>query len=259
MTQRSYFTAATMLALAGLAACGDASDAKSPAPAAAPAAKPAAAPATPIPATTPGATNWLDVTVATPEGGFRVGNPNAKVKFLEFASLTCPHCREFHEKSMATLRSRYIASGKVSYEYRSFVLNGPDFAAALLARCQGAKPFFNLVNAFYEQQANWTEPFTKLTAADSAAIQALPQDQQIKAMAMKGGLDGFMKTRGMTSAKFNQCLTDKAAVDQLTAIRNDAVNKYQLTGTPTFVINGVTQTNVYTWEQLEPKLQAAVQ
>jgi protein-disulfide isomerase len=245
-----------MAGLAALAGCGEASDAKSAAPAKTTTAAPAAA--TPIPATA-GATNWLDVTDATPEGGFRVGNPNAKVKFVEYASLTCPHCREFHEKGMATIRSRYIASGKLSYEYRSFVLNGPDYAAALLARCQGAKPFFNLVNAFYEQQQSWTEPFMKLTAADSAEIQALPQDQQIRAMAVKGGLDGFMKTRGMTAAKFNQCLTDKTASDKLAKMREEAVSKYQLTGTPTFVINGVTQTNVYTWEQLEPKLQAAIQ
>lgn len=256
MTLRPAVSAFAVAAVALMAGCGDKSDAKAPAAAKTAVAKPAAAPASASPKS---AADWLSVTAATPEGGFRVGNPDAPVKFVEYASLTCPHCREFHEKSMATLRSRYIASGKMSYEYRSFVLNGPDFAAALLARCDGAKPFFNLVNAFYQNQTSWTEPFSKLTSADQQEVSALPQDQQIKAMAQKGQLDAFMKTRGMTKARFDQCLLDKTAMDKLAKMRDEAVGKYQLTGTPTFIINGVTQANVYTWEQLEPKLQAAVQ
>jgi protein-disulfide isomerase len=202
--------------------------------------------------------DWTTVMVATPEGGFRMGNPDAKVKLLEFASLTCPHCKAFHDEAHAKLKATYIAGGKVSYEYRSFVLNGPDFAAALLARCQGPVVFFNLLNAFYANQAAWTEPFTKLTESDSARLKALPADQQIAALADTGGLDDFMRTRGMTKAKFDQCLSDKAAVEQLTKIRNDAVEKYKLTGTPTFVINGETQKDVYSWETLEPKLIAAL-
>jgi protein-disulfide isomerase len=215
------------------------------------AAKTAAAPAT-------ATKDWTTVMVATPEGGFRMGNPDAKVKLLEFASLTCPHCRAFHEEAHAKLKANYIAGGKVSYEYRSFVLNGPDFAAALLARCQGPEVFFNLMNAFYVNQGAWTEPFTKLTESDSKRLSALPPDQQIAALADTGGLDDFMRTRGMPRAKFDQCLSDKAAVEQLTKIRNEAVDKYKLTGTPTFVINGVTQENVYNWETLEAKLIAAL-
>mgnify|MGYP000916783290 CR=1 FL=1 len=83
-------------------------------------------------------------------------------------------------------------------------------------------------------------------------------DQQIAALAVAGGLDGFMRTRGMPRAKFDQCLTNKAAIDQLTKIRSDAIEKYKLTGTPTFVINGVTQADTYNWATLQPKLQAAV-
>lgn len=210
-------------------------------------------------ATAPAAVkDWTTVMVATPEGGFRMGNPDAQVKLLEFASLTCPHCREFHEDAHAKLKAEYIAGGKVSWEYRNFVLNGPDFAASLLARCQGPQVFFNLLNAFYANQTAWTEPFTKLSEADTKRLSALPQDQQIPALAVAGGLDGFMRTRGMPRAKFDQCLADKAAVEQLTRTRNEAVDKYKLTGTPSFVINGVTQEGVYNWATLEPKLTAAL-
>ncbi|MGL4543687.1 MAG: thioredoxin domain-containing protein [Polymorphobacter sp.] len=218
----------------------------------------AAAPAA-VPTAVPAAVkDWTKVVAATPEGGFRMGNPNAPVKFLEFASLTCPHCKDFHEAAMPTIKAQYIATGKISYEFRNFVLNGPDVAASLLARCQGPEVFFNLLNAFFANQTAWVEPFAKMSAADTARLQALPADQQIAALAVTGGLDGFMRTRGMPRAKFDQCLADKAAFNKLTAIRTDAVDTYKLTGTPTFVINGVTQEGVFNWEQLKPKLAAAI-
>ncbi len=242
-----------LVALAGVAACDKASDAKT-GPVAKPAATTAAAPAGGAPASR----DWTTVVAATPEGGFRMGNPAAPVKLVEYASLTCPHCKAFHEEGVATIKSKYVASGRVSYEYRSFLLNGPDYAAALLARCQGPAAFFNLENAFYTTQDQWTKPFTTLTPADSAELQKLPQDKQMQGLALKGGLDGFMRTRGMPRAKFDQCLTDKAAQDKLNDMRSVAISKYGLTGTPTFVINDTTQKDVYGWATLEPKLQAAL-
>ncbi len=206
-----------------------------------------------------GKTNWLAVTAATPEGGFRIGNPNAKVKLLEFASMTCPHCKDFHEEAFGTIKAKYIASGNVSYEYRNFVLNGPDYAASLLARCQGAEPFFGLLNAFYNDQASWTEPFSKMTPEDSTRIGALPQDKQIQALAEIGKLDAYARLRGIPRAKFDQCLTSKAGLDKLLELRTQAVDTYKLTGTPGFIINGKTQEGVYTWAALEPKLTAALQ
>jgi protein-disulfide isomerase len=187
-----------------------------------------------------------------------MGNPDAKVKLVEFASLTCPHCREFHEAAMATLKSKYIASGAVSYEYRNFVLNGPDFAASLLARCQGAQPFFGLLNAFYNDQASWTEPFMTMSPEESKRLGALPPEQQIAAMAEAGKLDAYVRARGIPRAKFDQCLADAKAQATLSALRTEASDVYKLTGTPGFIINGVTQDGVYTWAQLEPKLKAAL-
>ncbi len=242
----------TLVAVLALAACDNsASDAATgtKTKAAAPAAATATATAT---------KDWTTVVSATPEGGFRMGNPNAPVKLLEFASLTCPHCKDFHEEALPTIKAKYIATGKVNYEFRNFVLNGPDFAASMLARCQGPTVFFNLLNAFFVNQAMWTEPFTKLTEADTKRLQALPEDQQIAALAVTGGLDGFMRTRGMPRAKFDQCLADKKAFEQLTRMRTDAVEKYKLTGTPAFIINGETQADTYNWATLQPKLQAAV-
>ncbi|MEY2885131.1 MAG: hypothetical protein RL490_2855 [Pseudomonadota bacterium] len=209
-------------------------------------------------AANPAGSDWTKTFAATPEGGFRIGNPEAKVKLVEFASLTCPHCREFHETGMATIRDKYVASGNVSYEFRNFVLNGPDYAASMLARCQGAEAFFGLLGSFYNDQATWVEPFTKLTEADNKRLAGLSEDQQVAALAELGQLDAYVRARGIPRAKFDQCLADKAALAKLAALRTEATEKYKLTGTPGFIINEVTQEGVYTWADLEPKLKAAL-
>jgi protein-disulfide isomerase len=206
----------------------------------------------------PAGQNWVDTVAATPEGGFRMGNPDARVKLVEFASLTCPHCREFHEAATATLKSKYVASGNVSYEYRNFVLNGPDYAATVLARCQGPAAFFGLLDNFYADQMGWTEPFGRIGKADQEALSKLPEDQAIARMAELGGLADYVKLRGIPRAKFDQCLADPAQLKAVNDLRNQAVNELKLTGTPSFIINGTVQEGVFSWADLETKLQAAL-
>lgn len=202
--------------------------------------------------------DWLANIVATPEGGFRIGNPAARVKLIEYGSLTCSHCAHFHADSNAALRANLIATGKVSFEFRNFVLNGPDFAAALLARCQGPKAFFPMVDSFFTKQSAWTEPFARQTDVDAARLAALPPEKRIPAMAEIGKLDSFVAPLGISRARFDACLIDKTANDQLLMMRKDAVETWKLTGTPGFIINGRTQEGVMTWEALEPLLQAAL-
>lgn len=203
--------------------------------------------------------DWLSVVVATPQGGFRQGNPNAKVKLLEFGALTCHYCSAFAKEGLPTLRAKYIATGKVSYEYRPFLLNGVDFAPSLLVRCQTPAAAIKLIDAFYDQQAVWTLPFTKPLADDvQKRLAALAPERQITAFATNGGLDGFMRTRGMTRAKFDECTSNKAGIAKLNEIRDDANKNYGLTGTPTFVINGKTVPDTSNWARLKPALDAAL-
>lgn len=218
---------------------------------------PVALPA-PVLAAATKATDWQTVVAATPEGGFRIGNPAAPVKVIEYASLTCPTCARFHADSMAALRTKYIAGGKVSFEFRNFILNGPDYAASMLARCEGPKGFFPLVAAFFGEQPRWTAPFAQQTEADKARITAQPAERQLAAIAEAGKLDGFVAPRGVTRARFDACLVDKAGLDRLLAMRKDAVDTFKLNGTPGFIINGKTQDGVLTWAALEPLVQAAL-
>jgi protein-disulfide isomerase len=214
-----------------------------------------AAPATHAPATV----NWLDVVVATPEGGFRQGNPNAKVKLLEFGALTCPHCAAFAREGVPALRAKYIATGKVSYEYRPFLLNGVDLAPALLVLCQPPAAAIKLIETLYDQQPVWIEPFRKPVPDDvQKKLAALPAEQQITAFAVNGGLDGFMRTRGVTRAEFDTCTSDKFGIAKLNGIRKDADDNYGLTSVPTFAINGKTVPDTSTWTQLKPVIDAAL-
>jgi protein-disulfide isomerase len=240
------FLVVSTLALA-LASCGDNK-----------AATPAGDAAVPAAVGAPAGQKWTEVFAATPEGGFRMGNPDAKVKLVEFASLTCPHCREFHEAASATLRDKYVASGNVSYEFRNFVLNGPDYAATVLARCQGAGAFFGLLDAFFADQTGWTEPFGRIPKTELDGLGGLSEEQQVKRLAELGGLADYVKLRGIPRAKFDQCLADPAQLKAVNDLRNQAVNEYKLTGTPSFIINGTVQEGVFTWADLEPKLQVAL-
>lgn len=218
-----------------------------------------AAPAAKAPAAgTAAAKDWTTVVVETPEGGFRMGNPDAKVKLVEYASFTCSHCRDFHKDAQANLKPAYVKTGQVSYEYRPFLLNIYDFAAVKLATCQGPDKFFTWANELYTNHQTWTEPFTKLTEADITPLRSLPPEQQIKGLALAGKLDAFAAPRGLPRARFEACLTDKAGFDALSKRQEAAIANYQIAGTPTFLINGKKVDQVTTWAQLQPKIQEAL-
>jgi protein-disulfide isomerase len=234
------------LALA-LASCGKKDEAAAPAPTAT--ANAVASPAA-------GGTNWVDTVSVTPDGGFRMGNPDAAVKLVEYASFTCPHCAAFEAEASEKLQA-YVRKGSLSWEFRPFLLNAMDVAPSLLAGCQGAGPFFKLAEQLYADQANWAMKYQSLAPAEIQRIQALPEAQQFSALAKAGGLDQFFGARGLPAAKAEACLTDKAAADKLVALRAIGTDRDGVTGTPTFLINGTNAKDTFDWATLEPKLKAA--
>ena len=217
-----------------------------------------ALPALPALAAPPARPNWANTVVTTPEGGIRIGNPAAKVKIVEFASFTCPHCKDFHEIGVPALKARYIANGNVSIEMRSFMRNGPDFSASLLVACQPGTKGLAMADALFAEQTKWPQGFGAISAADSDAIGKLPLDQQPLANAKASGLDKWAVGKGLPAKRVQTCLADKTAQNRLVAIYKDAIETWKLDGTPTFIINGKTVSGVYDWANLEPKLQAAL-
>jgi protein-disulfide isomerase len=202
--------------------------------------------------------DWTEVVNAT-AASFMMGNPNAKVKLVEIGALTCPHCREFDEKGVPTLIDKYVKSGQVSWEFRTYLLNGFDIPAALIARCNGAKTYFPLVRAMYKDQAVWVGKIQATPPAQLDQLQRLPTNQQFVAMAKITGLPDWAAARGVPLAKSEQCLADKSKIDQLVQLSSDVQTEYpDFEGTPSFVINGTLLKDTATWEKLEPQLQDAL-
>ena len=202
--------------------------------------------------------DWSESVVKTAEGGFRMGNPDAPVKLVEYASITCPHCRDFTKAGAEPLKANYVRTGKLSWEYRNFVLNPLDVAATLVARCQGADTFFPFVEQLYATQADWVGKFNSVDEATLQSVGALPQQQQFVKLVELSGLQDFFKAHGVPDQRIKACLSDKGALDELIKIRDRAANEEKVDGTPNFFINGVRQEGVYDWPGLETKLREQV-
>lgn len=203
--------------------------------------------------------DWSTIVAPTPAGGFLMGNPNAKVKLVEYGSLTCPHCREFDETGATPLINGYVKTGKVSYEFRNYVRDAFDLTASLLARCNGAKTFFPMARALYKDQPTWIGKIQKVPPAQLEALQNLPPNRQFLELAKLSGLQQYAAVRGVPTAKSNQCLTNENSVNQLVQMTGDATSQFpDFPGTPTFILNGKMLTKVAGWKDLEAKLKSAL-
>ena len=198
---------------------------------------------------------WVDVAADTPEGGVIIGNPDAPLKLMEYASHTCSHCAEFSEKGSATLRDKYVASGVVSYELRNQIHDPIDLTVSMLARCAGPQAFHPLAEQFW---ANLAPVFERVQANGDALgkASALPEDKRYQAIAEVSGLFDFFAARGISRDQAMQCLADPAKAREAVERSTKQSNDLDVTGTPTFFLNGK-NIGTHTWETLEPILQNA--
>jgi len=201
----------------------------------------------------PNGGDWTKTVVATPEGGYLMGNPNADVKFVEYGSMTCPHCAEFAEKGAPQLIDKYVKSGRVSFEFRNFLRDGLDMSMALVARCGGPERFFTLSEAMYKDQRSFFERAQAATPEQQRAASASPAG-----FADLAGLQQWAAQRGVPSAKSNACLADQATQDKLVQVSNDVTTQFPgFSGTPTFIINGK-MIEERTWDAVEPQIRDAL-
>lgn len=197
--------------------------------------------------------DWTQVVTATAEGGFRMGNPQAPVKVVEYLSLTCPHCASFAAEGTRPLMT-YVRSGRVSLEYRNFVLNGLDLVAALLSRCAAPQNYFALNHAILASQAEWMGRVQAMSAAQRQEMESLGDLQRLRRVATIAGLDAIAARHGVTPAEADSCMAEQARLDRLIQMR-EAASRYGVTGTPTFAINGQIAGSAGTWATLEPLLR----
>ena len=201
----------------------------------------------------PNGGDWTKTIVATPEGGYLMGNPNADVKFVEYGSMTCPHCAEFAEKGAPQLIDKYVKSGRLSFEFRNFLRDGLDMSMALVARCGGPERFFTLSEAMYKDQRSFFERAQAATPEQQRAASASPAG-----FADLAGLQQWAAQRGVPSAKSNACLADQATQDKLVQVSNDVTTQFPgFSGTPTFIINGK-MIEERTWDAVEPQIRDAL-
>lgn len=146
-----------------------------------------------------------------------MGNPDAPITIIEYASLTCPHCANFHKDTMPKLKSEWIDTGKAKLVYRDFPTApaGPSYAASMIARCAPKDRYFTFLDAFFRTQSTW------VASPDPRA--ALGQ------MARLGGL---------SEADFSQCLEDEALLAGIRERAQEGSLEFGVQSTPSFVING---------------------
>ena len=234
------------LPLLVLAACGSGSGGDN-----------AAAPAGSVKAVSaPAGANWLETVSATPEGGVRMGNPNAPIKLVEYGSRTCPVCGAFGREGTQPLEQKYVATGKLSWEFREYLVHGqPDIPASLLGKCVPIATFFPILEQMYINQGPVEE---KMSSPEGQALfqkmqNAKPQDVAT-AWADHLGYVDFFKQRGLPEDKARACLADTKALDRMLAVMKGGDAK-GVTGTPAFFVNDQ-QVEAITWPQLEAALKA---
>lgn len=228
--------------MAGLAACGGGKGAD------APAGDKIAVIAPPAGAT------WTETVTRTPELGYLMGNPKAPIKVIEYGSLTCPHCAEFSKTASAELRDRFVASGRVSFEFRNFVRDPIDLTAATLTRCGAPESFFALTEQAFDYQP---EMFRKAQEAGEAAFTASvnqPPAKRAEAIARITGLDAFFAARGISRGQAAACLADARTVEALAKATQDQGEQFDITGTPTILINGE-KTGLTGWPEVRARLE----
>jgi len=214
--------------------------------------------ATPVHHARAAAVDWTKTVAATPEGGFRMGNPKAKVALIEYFSFTCPHCAAFVAEALPTIRDQYVRSGKISFEMRPAVRDRADYVAALLSRCTGPARFFGTAEALFAAQGDWETRAIDWDSNHPADFQGDGAPAAMAALAHGSGLDAIAQAPGVTPAAPPRCFSDPKAQTAVKASTEDAWSIRKISGTPAFLGNGTLLGDVHDWPGLEPKLIEAL-
>ena len=205
--------------------------------------------------TAPAGQDWTQVVSKTPENGYVMGNPDAKLKLVEYGSRTCPTCGAFGQTGMQPLEQTYVKSGKVSYEFRDFMVHAPDLGVATLGHCAGTAPFFPILEQMYLEQPAFLEKLENATPFQQSIQGKTPQQQAVAWVEHLGYLD-FLKQRGVPEQQARACLADPKLIKEISDLSQAAIDQ-GVSGTPTFYLNGQKLDNIVTWPQVEQALKAA--
>ncbi|MEI9888198.1 MAG: thioredoxin domain-containing protein [Rhizomicrobium sp.] len=167
-----------------------------------------------------------------------LGDPKAPAVVIEYAAPMCPHCKRMNEEGIPDLKANYIDKGKVFYIFRVFPIGAADVPAETLARCLPKESYFPFIDLLYSKQESW--------------------DPEYGITDVQGGLIALARIAGLTSDQALACMNDKAKQARVAAVAQDAMTRYGVTGTPTFVINGEVQTPGAPWTAVKARLDAVL-
>ncbi|MEM9501450.1 MAG: thioredoxin domain-containing protein [Pseudomonadota bacterium] len=202
----------------------------------------------------PDGTAWTDTVTVTEEDGYKIGNPEAPLKLVEYASHTCGACANFAATGKPGLKS-YIDTGVVSFEQRNLVRDPIDLSIATLVRC-GQKE--NMQPLSDQAWAALNDIFANVqtNSAQYEASGELPVEQRFIAIGEAAGLINFFSARGLSADQARSCLADTTAIEKIADASNEQAEELGISATPTFLLNGQ-KLDVNQWGQLEPVLQRA--
>ncbi len=172
---------------------------------------------------------------ALPEQSF--GPADAPVTVIEYASLTCPHCRTFHVETWPAVKEKYVDTGKIRFIIREFPFDPRAQGGFMLARCAGEDKWYPVVDLLYRSQDTWAR------VPDGVAA-----------------LKSLMGMTGMSGEQVEACLSDQALLEKITSVMETG-QSYGVDSTPTFFFNGEKKVGAMTIEQfsaiVDPMISAA--
>jgi len=160
-----------------------------------------------------------------------LGNPEAPITIVEYASLTCPHCAHFANDVLPELKKKWIDPGKVKLILRDFPLDEPALRTAMIARCAPPDRFYAYVDTLFAAQEKW-----------------------VMARDYREALSRLVKLGGMSKDEFDNCLSDTALENKIVEGRLVASKELDVNSTPTFFINGTKFAGAPTFEEFDKVL-----
>ncbi len=166
-----------------------------------------------------------------PLGDVVMGDANAPVTIIEYASMTCSHCASFHNTTYPEMKKKYIDTGKVKYILREFPLDPLAAAGFMLARCSGGDKYYPIVEMLFQKQNEWVtqNPIPPLLA--------------------------LAKQAGFSQESFETCLKDQKILEAIESVRTHGAEKLGVSSTPTFFINGKKVNGTLTMDELDKQIQ----
>ncbi len=160
-----------------------------------------------------------------------LGNPDAPIEIIEYASMTCPHCAAFHNDTMPQLKEEWIDTGRAKLVFREFPLDRLAVVASAVARCAGPEHYFGFIDVLFETQGTWARAEDPIEA--------------IKQIVRMGGLDPAM---------VDTCISDSGMIDGVIATRLYGEQNYEIKSTPSFIIDGEVHAGDLSYEEMNALL-----